>query len=101
MTLDDTSIIFSDLKIPENYASNIKKGLPVEVEFSGYKGKIYEGEVETRTIMGLKAAAAVNSWLKLELELYSDDWLQRLDKSGVGRTSDQKMDAVIKLVIGL
>jgi hypothetical protein len=63
--------------------------------------KTYEGEVETRTIMGLKAAAAVNSWLKLELELYSDDWLQRLDKSGVGRTSDQKMDAVIKLVIGL
>ncbi|HIM83258.1 MAG TPA: hypothetical protein EYM55_01360 [Candidatus Marinimicrobia bacterium] len=63
--------------------------------------KSYEGEVETRTIMGLKAAAAVNSWLKLELELYSDDWLQRLDKSGVGRTSDQKMDAVVKLVIGL
>ncbi len=47
LTLDDISIIFSDLKIPENYTSNIKKGLPVEVEFSGYKGKIYEGEVET------------------------------------------------------
>ena len=46
LTLDDISAIFSDLKIPENYASNIKKGLPVEVEFSGYKGKIYEGEVE-------------------------------------------------------
>ena len=50
LTLDDTSIIFSDLKIPENYASNIKKGLPVEVEFSGYKGKIYEGEIRVKII---------------------------------------------------
>ena len=60
LTLDDSTIIFSDLKIPETYAAVIKKGLPVEATFSGYKNKIYIGEVdsvasrinaETRTLL--------------------------------------------------
>ena len=45
ITLDDISIIYSDLKIPEVFASVMKKGLPVEAKFSGYKDKIYNGEV--------------------------------------------------------
>ena len=47
LTLDDSSIIFSDLKIPETYAGVIKKGLPIEASFSGYKNKIYKGEIES------------------------------------------------------
>ena len=47
LTLDDSSIIFSDLKIPETYAAVIKKSLPVEATFSGYKNKIYIGEVDS------------------------------------------------------
>ena len=47
ITLDDSSIILSDLKIPETFASAIKKGLPVEAKFSGYKDKIYNGKVDT------------------------------------------------------
>ena len=47
LTLDDLSIIFSDIKIPETYAAVIKKGLPIEVTFSGYKNKIYNGEVDS------------------------------------------------------
>ena len=46
ITLDDNSIIYSDIKIPENYSSSIKKGLPVEVWFSSYKEKIFLGEVD-------------------------------------------------------
>ena len=46
ITLDDTSIIFSDLKIPETFASFMKKGLPIEAKFSGYKNKTYIGEVD-------------------------------------------------------
>ena len=46
ITLDDTSIIYCDLKIPETFAASIKKGLPVEASFSGYKNKIYNGEVD-------------------------------------------------------
>jgi len=60
LTLDDSTIIFSDLKVPETYAALIKKGLPIEATFSGYKNKIYIGEVdsvasrinaETRTLL--------------------------------------------------
>ena len=46
ITLDDTSVIFSDLKIPETFASFMKKGLPIEAKFSGYKNKTYIGEVD-------------------------------------------------------
>ena len=43
ITLDDNSIIYSDIKIPETFASFIKKDLPAKVRFSGRKNKIYEG----------------------------------------------------------
>ena len=46
ITLDDNSIIYSDIKIPENYSASIKKGLPVEVKISSYKDKIFLGEVD-------------------------------------------------------
>jgi membrane fusion protein (multidrug efflux system) len=46
ITIDDNSTIYSDIKIPENYASYIKKGLPVEVKIASYKDKIFKGEVD-------------------------------------------------------
>ena len=46
ITLDDSSIIYSDLKIPETFAALIKKGLPINAKFAGYKNKIYKGEVD-------------------------------------------------------
>ena len=46
ITLDDNSIIYSDLKIPEVYANVIKKGLPITAKFSGNKNKIYNGTVD-------------------------------------------------------
>ncbi|NQW08048.1 MAG: efflux RND transporter periplasmic adaptor subunit [Candidatus Pelagibacter sp.] len=45
ITLDDNSIIYSDIKIPETFASFIKKDLPVKAKFSGSKNKIYEGKI--------------------------------------------------------
>ena len=45
ITLDDNSVIYSDIKIPENYSTSIKKGLPVEVKLTSYKNKIFVGEV--------------------------------------------------------
>ena len=45
ITLDDNSIIYSDLKIPEIFAPVIKKGLPIKARFSGNKNKIYNGTV--------------------------------------------------------
>ena len=46
ITLDDNSIIYSDIKIPENYSSSIKKGLPVEVRLSSFKDKIFLGKID-------------------------------------------------------
>jgi len=46
ITLDDNSIIYSDIKIPENYSSVIEKGLPIEAKVSSYKNKIFNGEVD-------------------------------------------------------
>ena len=46
ITLDDNSVIYSDIKIPENYSTSIKKGLPVEVKLTSYKEKIFKGEVD-------------------------------------------------------
>ena len=45
ITLDDNSIIYSDLKIPETFASFIKKDLPIKAKFSGSKNKTYSGKV--------------------------------------------------------
>ena len=45
ITLDDNSIIYSDIKIPENYSAYIKKGLPVDVKITSYKNKVFNGEV--------------------------------------------------------
>ena len=36
-----------DELFPETFAVAIKKGLPIEAKFSGYKNKIYNGEVDT------------------------------------------------------
>ena len=47
ITLDDSSIIYADLKIPETFASVIKKGLLVDAKFSGYEEKIYKGEIDS------------------------------------------------------
>tara|TARA_Y100000590_G_C15663126_1_gene993442 strand:- start:869 stop:1741 length:873 start_codon:yes stop_codon:yes gene_type:complete len=47
LTLDDSSTILSDLKVPETYASLMKKGLPIEATFSGQVNKIYTGEIDS------------------------------------------------------
>ena len=45
ITLDDNSIIYCDLQIPEIFAPYIKKKLPIEAKFSGNKDQIYYGEI--------------------------------------------------------
>jgi len=47
LTLDDSSIILSDLKVPETYAPLMKKGLQVEATFSGQDNKVYLGEIDS------------------------------------------------------
>ena len=46
VTLDDSSEIYADLKIPENFATVIEDNLVVKAKFSGIKNKIFLGKVE-------------------------------------------------------
>jgi membrane fusion protein (multidrug efflux system) len=45
INLEDTSSIYCDVDIPEIFVPFIKVGLPVDIKFSGYKNKVYQGEV--------------------------------------------------------
>ena len=47
INLEDSSFIYCDVDIPEIFTPFIKVGLPVDIKFSGYKDKIYQGEVDS------------------------------------------------------
>ncbi len=47
INLEDTSSIYCDVDIPEIFVPFIKVGLPVDIKFSGYKNKIYKGEIDS------------------------------------------------------
>ena len=47
LTLDDSSNVLCDLKIPEVYAAILKKGLKLNAKFSAYKDKVYKGKIES------------------------------------------------------
>ena len=47
LTLDDTRKVLCDLKIPEVYASILKKNLKLSASFSAYKNKTYEGKIDS------------------------------------------------------
>ena len=47
VNLEDTSSIYCDVDIPEIFVPFIKIGLPVDIKFSGYKDKVYQGKVES------------------------------------------------------
>ncbi len=47
LTLDDSSTVLCDLKIPEVYAAILKKNLKLNAKFSAYKNETYEGVIES------------------------------------------------------
>ena len=47
LTLDDSKKVLCDLKIPEVYAAVLKKDLELKATFSAYKGKSYQGKIES------------------------------------------------------
>ena len=47
INLEDTSIIYIDVDIPEIYSNFIKKSLNVNVKFSGNNGKIFSGVIDS------------------------------------------------------
>ena len=47
LTLDDSRKVLCDLKIPEKYASILKRNLKLKAKFSAYKDKTYEGIIDS------------------------------------------------------
>ena len=79
ITLDDNSVIYSDIKIPENYSALIKKGLPIEAKASSYKDKIFLGEIDFVSSRINADTRSLLSRIKIEnkdLELMSGSLLE-------------------------
>ena len=79
ITLDDNSVIYSDIKIPENYSALIKKGLPIEAKVSSYKNKIFPGEIDFVSSRINADTRSLLSRIKIEnkdLELMSGSLLE-------------------------
>ena len=47
INLEDASVLYVDVDIPEIYAPFVNDGLPVDIKFSGNKEKIYSGTVDS------------------------------------------------------
>ena len=70
LNLEDTTIIFSDVEIPEVYAPFIKNGLPVDVIFSGYKNKIYSGIVDSTSSRINSKTRSLSTRIKINNEKF-------------------------------
>jgi len=104
LTLDDSSTIFCDLKIPEIYAGILKKDLKLNATFAAYKGKNYEGKIEsfasridaqTRSILARAKIKNENSELipgsLLEIEiLYNEKNAMSIPDTSIMYEGDKK-----------
>ena len=70
LNLEDTTIIFSDVEIPEVYAPFIRNGLPVDVIFSGYKNKIYSGIVDSTSSRINSKTRSLSTRIKINNEKF-------------------------------
>tara|TARA_B100001057_G_C22795408_1_gene929404 strand:+ start:175 stop:1044 length:870 start_codon:yes stop_codon:yes gene_type:complete len=124
ITLDENSTIFSDIKIPENYAPLIKKGLPVQAKVSSYKDKIFRGEIDfissrinadTRSLLSrvkinnkdleLLSGSLLEIILKLNLRnslsVPDTSIIMEGEKSFVYKVSEENIATKIEVTIGL
>ena len=70
LNLEDTTIIFSDVEIPEVYAPFIRNGLHVDVIFSGYKNKIYLGVVDSTSSRINSKTRSLSTRIKINNEKF-------------------------------
>ena len=124
ITLDDNSVIYSDLKIPEVFASVMKKGLPITAKFSGNKNKIYNGTVyavssrinaETRSLLirvkinnedfelipGSLLEVTVNYDERNSLGIPDTSIMLEGDKIYVYKVSEKNITNKVEIIIGM
>ena len=123
ITLDDSSVIYSDIKIPETFASVVKKGLTIKAKFAGYKNKSYEGTVdavssrinaETRSLLtrikinnnnfelipGSLLEVVVNFNKRKSLSIPDTSVILEGNKSYVYKVSEENIANKIEIIIG-
>ena len=123
ITLDDSSVIYSDIKIPETFASVMQKGLPISAKFAGYKNKSYVGTVdavssrinaETRSLLtrikinnenfelipGSLLEVVVNFNKRKSLSIPDTSVMLEGNKSYVYKVSKENIANKIEIVIG-
>jgi membrane fusion protein (multidrug efflux system) len=124
ITLDDNSVIYSDLKIPEVFASEMKRGLPITAKFSGNKNKVYNGSVyaissrinaETRSLLirvkvdnedlelipGSLLEVTVNYNKRNSLGIPDTSIMLEGDKIYVYKVSDKNITNKVEIKIGI
>ncbi len=103
ITLDDNSIIYSDIKIPENYSSVVKKGLPIEAKVSSYENKIFTGEVDfisSRINAGSLLEVSVKFNLRNSLSIPDTSVMMEGEKAYVYKVSKDNIANKIEIKIG-
>ena len=124
ITLDDNSVIYSDLKIPEVFASVMQKGLPITAKFSGNINKIYNGtvyavssriNVETRSLLirvkidnedselipGSLLEVTVNYDERNSLGIPDTSIMLEGDKIYVYKVSEKNITNKVEIIIGM
>jgi membrane fusion protein, multidrug efflux system len=124
ITLDDNSTIYSDIKIPENYAPFVKKGLPVEARVSSYRNKVFKGKIDfissrinadTRSLLsrisinnkdlellsGSLLEITVKFNLREALSVPDTSIMMEGEKSYIYKVSDENITNKIEVEIGL
>ena len=101
ITLDDSSVIYADLKIHESFAPVIKRNLPVNVKFSGLKNKLFSGKVEGYS----SRISADTRSLLTRIKINNKDFVYRvLDDNSLEKTQIQignRDEGFIEVISGL
>lgn len=61
----------------------------------------YDGPPESRTLVGLRGELSLTPWARVNFDLFSDDWVQRLGSPVGERNTSQKLDAFLGVSLGL
>ena len=63
--------------------------------------RTYEGEPETRILLGLRGQIDIFSNIRLNLDLYHSSWSQRFDRKLGNRPNQNKFDVAVQVALGL
>ena len=100
ITLDDSSIIYSDIKIPETFASVVKKGLTINAETRSLLTRIKINNNNFELIPGSLLEVVVNFNKRRSLSIPDTSVILEGNKSYVYKVSKENIANKIEIIIG-